>query len=101
MMDRKGFLLESYRGTVQFVLQPKKPLRESLQASTFSAEILWKWRHLFLNNLSGKKNTFSVRGCVHFEEKGPIIPPAGSGRLGVHSQWGGGKNRKKKDILVV
>lgn len=42
VMERKGFLPENYRGTVWAVLQPKKPLRESLQASSFSAKILWK-----------------------------------------------------------
>lgn len=42
MMIGKGFLLESYKGTVGVVLQPKEPLRESSQASTFSAKIMWR-----------------------------------------------------------
>lgn len=42
MMSRNIFPLERYRENVWGLLQPKKTVSESLQASTFSAEILWK-----------------------------------------------------------
>jgi len=87
VVERRGFRLETYRGTVWAVLQPKKPLRESLQANTFSAKILWKVEmcfFFFLNNLLENKTPSGVLGHVQLEEKMTIIPSAGSGQPEVY-----------------
>lgn len=55
-MERKRFLLECYRGTAWVVLQPKKPLRESLQQALSLQRHCEKRRHLFLNNLLDSKH---------------------------------------------
>lgn len=91
-MEKKKFLLECYRGTVLVILQLKKPPRESLQASTFSAATVESGDICFFNSLLENKHplVFVPSGACSIWRKGTstcwICPPWGSLSVGV-GKW--------------
>lgn len=101
-MERKRFLLECQRGTVWVVLQPEKPLRESLQQALSLQSYCEKWRHLFLTSCQGTNTPCCSLPLQHvqFEEKVLIFQPVGSVPPWGSRSLGAGKSEQKSKEKV-